>query len=104
VARRHRVEVIVGAYLTQNTSWKSVERSLANLTDAGVLSIEGMRSVRMDELQILIRPSGFQTRKRPALKAFIIMLDEILRLAGHACGSAHRRASTSSAFASRRRP
>jgi len=69
-------EVIVGAYLTQNTSWKSVERSLANLTDAGVLSIEGMRSVRMDELQILIRPSGFQTRKAPALKAFIIMLDE----------------------------
>jgi endonuclease-3 related protein len=69
-------EVIVGAYLTQNTSWKSVERSLANLTAAGVLSIDGMRAVDLDTLQLLVRPSGFQTRKAPALKAFIRMLDE----------------------------
>jgi endonuclease III related protein len=60
-----RFEVILGAYLTQNTSWKAVERSLANL-----------RSISLEDLKILIRPTGFHTRKAPALKAFVAMLDE----------------------------
>ena len=68
-------EVIVGAYLTQNTAWKAVERSLNNLRAAGALSIEGLRSIPVEELQELIRASGFHTRKAPALKAFIAMLD-----------------------------
>jgi endonuclease III related protein len=68
-------EVILGAYLTQNTSWKTVERSLANLRAAGALTVEGMRALAVDELQRLIQPSGFFTRKAPALKAFVAMLD-----------------------------
>lgn len=68
-------EVIVGAYLTQNTAWKSVERSLANLRVVGALSIEGLRAISVEELQTLIRPSGFQSRKGPALKEFVAMLD-----------------------------
>jgi endonuclease-3 related protein len=69
-------EVILGAYLTQNTSWKAVERSLANLRAAGALTLEGLRAIRLDELQRLIQPSGFFTRKAPALKAFVDLLDE----------------------------
>ena len=68
-------EVILGAYLTQNTSWKAVEVSLANLRDAGALSIEGLRALSLERLTELIRPSGFYTRKAPALKAFVAMLD-----------------------------
>jgi endonuclease-3 related protein len=68
-------EVIVGAYLTQNTAWKAVERSLALLRAAGALSIDGLRALTPDELSRLIRPSGFSTRKAPALKAFVAMLD-----------------------------
>jgi endonuclease-3 related protein len=68
-------EVIVGAYLTQNTAWKAVKRSLANLHDAGALSVEGMRAMTLAKLQELIQPSGFYTRKAPALKAFVAMLD-----------------------------
>jgi len=70
-----RFEVILGAYLTQNTAWKSVERSLANLRAAGALTLDGLRSIALEELQSLIRPSGFHTRKGPALKAFAAMLD-----------------------------
>jgi endonuclease-3 related protein len=69
-------EVILGAYLTQNTSWKAVERSLANLRQAGALTLDGLRSLALEELQNLIRPSGFYTRKGPALKAFVFMLDD----------------------------
>ena len=68
-------EVILGAYLTQNTSWKAVERSLANLRAAGALSIDGLRGLSLARLQELIRPSGFYTRKAPAIRAFIAMLD-----------------------------
>src|SRR5206468_12567890 len=68
-------EVILGAYLTQNTSWKAVEVALANLRSTGVLSIEGLRTVPLDRLQELIRPAGFITRKAPAVKAFVTMLD-----------------------------
>lgn len=68
-------EVILGAYLTQNTAWKAVERSLANLRGAGALTPEGLRGIRLARLRKLIRPSGFITRKAPALKAFVAMLD-----------------------------
>ncbi|HUA91254.1 MAG TPA: hypothetical protein VL991_01740 [Terracidiphilus sp.] len=68
-------EVILGAYLTQNTAWKAVERSLANLRAAGALSLEGLRGLTLEELQQHIRPSGFFTRKAPALKAFVAMVD-----------------------------
>ena len=68
-------EVILGAYLTQNTAWKAVERSLDNLRAAGALSVEGLRAISEEKLRELIRPSGFITRKAPALKAFVAMLD-----------------------------
>jgi endonuclease-3 related protein len=69
-------EVILGAYLTQNTTWTAAARSLANLRTAGALTQKGLREVSLDELKTLIRPSGFSTRKGPALKAFVAMLDE----------------------------
>ncbi|HEY1808783.1 MAG TPA: base excision DNA repair protein [Acidobacteriaceae bacterium] len=68
-------EVSVGAYLTQNTAWRSVERSIANLESHGVLSIDGLRSIPEDQLRELIRPSGFMLRKAMALKAFVAFLD-----------------------------
>jgi endonuclease-3 related protein len=69
-------EVILGAYLTQNTAWKAVERSLENLREAGSLTPEGLRKVPLKQLRRLIQPSGFYTRKAPALKAFVTMLDK----------------------------
>jgi endonuclease-3 related protein len=70
-----RFEMILGAYLTQNTAWKAVERSLANLRAAGALTVEGLRCLPLEELQRLIQPSGFHNRKAPALKAFVALLD-----------------------------
>ncbi|HEY1210399.1 MAG TPA: base excision DNA repair protein [Terracidiphilus sp.] len=69
-------EVILGAYLTQNTAWKAVERSLVNLRAAGALTVDGLRSLPLRKLQRLIQPSGFPTRKAPALKAFVALLDK----------------------------
>ena len=70
-----RFEMILGAYLTQNTAWKAVERSLENLRAAGALTLAGLRLLPLAELQRLIQPSGFHSRKAPALKAFVDLLD-----------------------------
>ena len=71
-----RFEMIVGAYLTQATSWRSVERSLENIRAAGLLGIEGIRNIPGESLRELIRPSGFVQRKAASLHAFVRFLDE----------------------------
>ena len=70
------LEVIVGAYLTQNTAWTSVERSLRNLEAHHLLCIDGLRCVSEEELRTCIRPSGYMIRKAAAIKAFITFLDD----------------------------
>jgi endonuclease III related protein len=72
---RSRFEVIVGAYLTQNTAWTNVEKALANLRAARVLSIKGIRQVSLAELERLIRPSGYFRQKAQRLKTFVAFLD-----------------------------
>jgi len=69
-------EVVIGAYLTQNTAWTSVEKSIANLAAQGLLNAAAIRELPEDELRELIRPSGYMTRKAAAIKAFVAFLDE----------------------------
>ena len=73
-----RFEVIVGAYLTQNTAWTNVERALGNLRKAStnLLSLEGIRQVRLTRLERLIRPSGYFRQKARRLKTFVAFLDK----------------------------
>jgi endonuclease III related protein len=68
-------EVIVGAYLTQNTAWTNVEKALANLGAARLLSVNGIRRVRLSELERLIRPAGYFRQKADRLKRFVAFLD-----------------------------
>ena len=71
-----RLEVIVGAYLTQNTNWSNVEKAVANLRSARVLSVKGLREIPLRRLQTLVRPSGYFRQKAKKLKTFIRFLDK----------------------------
>jgi len=71
-----RFEVIVGAYLTQNTSWTNVEKALGNLRKARLLTIRGIRRTPQAELEQRIRPSGYFRQKAQRLKTFVRFLDE----------------------------
>jgi|SRR5579863_397882 len=64
-------EVIVGAILTQNTSWKNVEKAIENLRKRGALSARTLSALPIDELAILIRSSGFFNVKARRLRAFL---------------------------------
>lgn len=70
-----RFEVIVGAYLTQNTTWTNVEKAIANLRSARRLNVGGIRNVPLCELENLIRPSGYFRQKAQRLKTFVAFLD-----------------------------
>jgi len=72
---KSRFEVIVGAYLTQNTSWRNVEIAMGNLRSAKVLSVEGIRDIPLSRLQRLIRSSGYFRQKARRLKTFVKFLD-----------------------------
>ena len=67
-------EVMVGAILTQNTSWTQVEKAIANLKRAGVLSPAGIANLPAEELQTLIRPSGFFRQKGERLQTLTALL------------------------------
>src|SRR5689334_16867631 len=73
---RSRFEVIVGAYLTQNTNWSNVEKAFANLRRARMLSVRAMRNAPLAELEALVRPSGYFRQKARNLKTFIAFLDQ----------------------------
>lgn len=71
-----RFEVIVGAFLTQNTAWTNVERALRRLREAGSLNVEGVRRTPCAKLAELIRSSGYFRQKAERLKEFVRYLDE----------------------------
>ena len=71
---RTRFEMIVGAILTQNTSWRGVERAIAALRDARVLSPRAMHRLPLPRLAALIRPAGTFRVKARRLRAFTHLL------------------------------
>ena len=71
--------MIVGAYLTQNTSWNNVENAIRSLRRAGILSVDGIRRTPRRRLEKLIRSAGYYRQKTEALKAFVQFLDERYR-------------------------
>jgi endonuclease III related protein len=69
-------EVIVGAILTQSTSWRNVELAIANLKAAQLLTPSAILKVRTQRLAELVRPSGYFRQKAKKLKAFVRFLKD----------------------------
>lgn len=69
-------EVIVGAILIPQTTWPNAAKALANLRAAGALSPEELGRLSEEEIEALIRPSGFYRGKARKLKAFVSLLAE----------------------------
>lgn len=69
-------EMMVGAVLTQSTTWTSVEKAISNLKTAGVLSPEALRRLPLSELATLIYSSGYYNAKAIKLKSLADYLGE----------------------------
>jgi|UniRef100_A0A7V3V013 endonuclease-3 related protein len=68
---RTRLEVIIGAVLTQNTAWQNVEKAIANLKKSGLLNLNRLCSLPPHQLAALIRPAGYYNLKSRRLLALL---------------------------------
>jgi len=67
---RTRFEVILGAILTQNTSWSNVKKAIKNLKQKKMLTPAAILKAKVEFLGELIRPSGYFNIKAKRLKNF----------------------------------
>lgn len=64
-------EVIIGAILTQNVSWKNVKTAICNLKEKEILSPEKLRYLDCHEIAPLIKSSRFYNQKAIKIKNFM---------------------------------
>ena len=70
------LEMMVGAILTQNTSWNNVEKAILNLKEKSLLSIEKLSHTPVPMLAELIRSAGYYNLKVKRLKNLIHFIVE----------------------------
>lgn len=63
-------EICIGAILTQNTSWKNVEKSLGNLRKEKLIDANNILKIDVNKLSNIIKPSGYYNQKTKKLKLF----------------------------------
>ena len=64
------LDVVIGAILTQAAAWTNVEAAMRYLTEAGCWSLEAIHRLPVEDLALVIRPSGYFNAKARKLKAF----------------------------------
>jgi len=69
-------EIMVGAILTQNTSWSNVEKAINNLKKENLLKPLKLYNINQEELAQLIKPSGYYNIKAKRLKNFVTFFKE----------------------------
>lgn len=68
------LECIIGAILTQNTTWSNVEKAIGNLKSHNLLSVKNLSLINADELAPIIKSSGYYNQKALKIKNFISFL------------------------------
>lgn len=69
-------EIILGAFLTQNTNWNNVTKSLYNLQESTNFIPEKIRNLDLENLETLIRPSGFFKNKARGINNFFVWYEK----------------------------
>jgi len=64
-------EIMVGAILTQNTSWSNAEKAIDNLKKENLLEPEKLYRINQEKLAQLIKSSGYYNIKAQRLKNFL---------------------------------
>ncbi len=64
-------EVALGAILTQATAWRNVVKAIDNLKAADAFTPEQIHAISQDELEELLRPSGYFRMKTKKVRAFV---------------------------------
>jgi endonuclease III related protein len=68
---RTRLEVILGAILTQNTAWHNATLALRNFRKAGLLNWQALRRADRSTVEACVRPAGFYRQKTRTILEFV---------------------------------
>ena len=71
-----RLEICLGAILTQNTQWKNVLTSLTSLNTAGLFTINRLDNAKTVDIALAIRSAGYYNQKAHYIKNFISFIKE----------------------------
>jgi len=71
---KQQLEVIFGAILTQNTSWKNAEKAIIELNRRRLIDIDRMLEIHADKLALAIKSSGYFNQKAKKLKNVAALL------------------------------
>ena len=69
-------EIMLGAVLTQNTSWRNVSMVIESLRQEGLLSFDALEALPLEVLAEKIRPSGYYNQKAKRLKGLFAAIRE----------------------------
>ena len=69
-------EIMLGAVLTQNTSWRNVDMVIEALRQDGLLSFSALEALPLEVLAEKIRPSGYYNQKAKRLKGLFAAIRE----------------------------
>jgi len=69
-------EIMLGAVLTQNTSWRNVSMVIEALKGEGLLSFSALEALPTEFLAEKIRPSGYYNQKAKRLKGLFAAIRE----------------------------
>ncbi len=62
------LEISLGAILTQNTSWKNVEKALTELRKKNLINLNNLKNINVKELAETIKSSGYNNQKARKIK------------------------------------
>lgn len=70
-------EVCLGSILTQNTTFTSVIKSLKSLNNIDCLNYKKIKNLPIEELKLLIKPSGYHNQKANYILGFINFFESL---------------------------
>ncbi len=68
---RTRLEMMLGAILTQNTAWTNVEKAIARLRGNNALNLRALEKASHEQIAEWIRPAGYFNQKTGYIKGMI---------------------------------
>ncbi len=66
-----RLEMMLGAILTQNTAWTNVEKAISNLRKNNALKFQTLEKVSQEQIADWIRPAGYFNQKAGYIKGMV---------------------------------
>lgn len=68
---KQRLEIAIGAILTQNTTWKNAEKAIIRLNEKSLIGRQTLIDIRTEDLAEVIRPAGYFNQKAKKIKLFL---------------------------------